>query len=216
MTSKQVIPMATHTFTPRTEAAARAARWLTACTAVLVAGISATGLWAAGLYTDGAAVEAMPRTPVRAVAGILLLMSGGLAAFQLSGLAEFALTGTVPQEPSRLVVPLTFTRLGAVLDLSLLVPAYVLAAVWLWRRRAWGFVLAAAVLVAGALHQVSYVAGMVFQLAAAIPGAAFDPYVPVIMTLFAAGGGLLLANLRPAKPQAAPTEPDRAPAAIGR
>ena len=43
------------------------------------------------------------------------------------------------QEPSQLVVPVTFTRLGAVLDLSLLVPAYLLAAVWLWRRRASGY-----------------------------------------------------------------------------
>lgn len=47
-----------------------------------------------------------------------------LAAFQVSALAGFALTGAVPHEPSQLVVPLGFTRLGAVLDLSLLVPAY--------------------------------------------------------------------------------------------
>jgi hypothetical protein len=66
---------------------------------------------------------------------IILLLAVPLAAFQISGLAGFALAGTVPDEPSRLVVPLQFTRLGAVLDLSLLVPAYLLAAVWLWRRR---------------------------------------------------------------------------------
>ena len=151
-----------------------------------------------------------PRTPVRTVAVILLLLGVPLAAFQVSGLAGFALTGAVPEEPSQLVVPLTFTRLGAVLDLSLLVPAYLLAAVWLWRRRAWGYLLAAVVLLAGAMHQVSYIAGMLFQIAVGIRGAAFDPFEPFIVGLFAIGSGLLLANLRPAQPEASAAPPDRA------
>lgn len=290
---------------PRIERAATAARWLTAAAAVVVAGASAAGLWAAGLYTDGAAVAAMfrgydlvtlvvvapllaltllpgwrerpaaqllrvsmltycvynyayylfgarlnaallahiaiftaslyalvlslvaldvdrfagrfrPRTPVRTVAVIIGLLAVSLAAIQVSGLAGFALTGTLPQEPSRLVVPLVFTRLGAVLDLSLLVPAYLLAAVWLWRRRGWGFLLATAVLVAGALHQVSYIAGMLFQLVADIPGAAFDTIEPIIVALYAVGGGLLFANLRSATPQPAPTEPHHTPVPVRR
>jgi hypothetical protein len=284
--------MATRTLAPpetRTAAAA-AARWLAAGVAALVAGASAAGLWAPGLYADAAAVEAMfrgydlvtlvvvapllaltllpawrgrpaaqllrismlaycvynyayylfgaqlnaallahiaiftaslyalvlslvaldvsglaarfrPRTPVRAVAVILLVLGVPLAAIQVSGLAGFALTGAVPHEPSQLVVPLGFTRLGAVLDLSLLVPAYLLAAVWLWRRRAWGYLLATLVLVAGFMHQVSYIAGMLVQISAEIPGAAFDPFEPFIVGLFATGGGLLLANLRPATPE---------------
>lgn len=289
----------------RNARAAPPGRWLTAAAGVLVAGASAAGLWAADLYTDGAAVEAMfrgydlvtlvvvapllgltllpawrerstaqllrasmlsycvynyayylfgaqlnaallahiaiftaslyalvlslvaldvdglaarfrPRTPVRTVAVITGLLAVSLAAFQASGLAGFALTGTVPQEPSQLVVPLVFTRLGAVLDLSLLVPAYLLAAVWLWRRRSWGFLLATVVLVAGALHQVSYIAGMLFQLAADIPGAAFDTIEPIIVALYAVASGLLLANVRPARPQPAPTEPHHTPVHVGR
>lgn len=297
--------MTTQTLAPsRTEAAAAAARWLTAAAAVLVAGASAAGLGAAGLYSDDAAVAAMlrgydlvtlvvvapllalsllpgwrdrpagqlvrvsmlvycvynyayylfgaqlnaallahiaiftaslyalvlslvaldvdrlaarfrPRAPVRTVAAILGLLAVSLAAIQVLGLAGFALTGAVPQEPSQLVVPLVFTRLGAVLDLSLLVPAYLLAVVWLWRRRAWGFLLATAMLVAGALHQVSYMTGMLFQLAADVPGAAFDPYEPIIVAVFIIGGGLLLANLRPAMPQPTPSEPDGLPAPAG-
>lgn len=280
-----------------------AARWLCAGVAVVVAGASAAGLWARGLYTDGSAVGAMfrgydlvtlavvapvlaltllpgwrgraaaqllriamlaycvynyayylfgaglnaallahtaifatsayalvmsvaaldiaglarrfrARTPARTVASILLLLAVPLAWIQTSALAGYALAGNVPQEPSQLVVPLTFTRLGAVLDLSLLVPAYLLAAVWLWRRRAAGYVLAASVLLAGALHQASYIAGMVFQITADIPGAAFDPYEPLIVALFALGAGLLLANLRSTEVPVAP--PDRTPALSGR
>jgi hypothetical protein len=290
---------------PRSAAAATAARWLTAAAAALMAGASAAGLWAPGLYTDSAAVEAMfrgfdlvtlvvvapllaatllpgwrdrpagqlsrlsllayciynyayylfgaqlnaallvhvatfttslyalvlslvaldiaelaghfrRRTPVRAVAVIILLLALPLAAFQISGLAGFALTGTVPGEPSQLVVPLEFTRLGAVLDLSLLVPAYLLAAAWLWRRRAWGFLLATVVLVAGALHQVSYVTAMLFQLAADVPGAAFDPVEPAIVALFVAASGLLLVNVRSEQLPAAPDGPVRVPASTRR
>jgi hypothetical protein len=152
------------------------------------------------------------RTPARAVAVIILLLAVPLAAIQVSGMARFALTGAIPQEPSQLVVPLEFTRLGAILDLSLLVPAYVLAALWLWRRRAWGYLLATAVLVAGTLHQVSYVSAMLFQLAADIPGASFDAIEPIIVVLFAAGSGLLLGNLRTAAADAGSDEPGAIPA----
>jgi hypothetical protein len=297
--------MTTQTRLPaRNQTAASAARWLAAAAALLVAGVSAAGLWVAGLYTDGPAVEAMlrgydlvtlvvvapvlaltlvpawrdrrptqllrvsmlaycvynyayylfgaqlnaallahigvfsasvyalvftlvaldidrlaagfrARTPVRTVAVIIGLLAVSLAAIQISGLAGFAFTGAVPTEPSQLVVSPVFTRLGAVLDLSLLVPAYLLAAVWLWRRRAWGFLLATTVLVAGALHQVSYVTGMLFQLAADVPGAAFDVVEPVSVALFAIGAGLLFANLRPDGPHPAPRLPERPLAEVG-
>jgi hypothetical protein len=153
---------------------------------------------------------------VRTVAVIILLLALPLAAFQSSGLASFALAGYVPDEPSQLVVPLEITRLGAVLDLSLLVPAYLLAAGWLWRRQPWGLLLATIVLVAGALHQLSYVSAMLFQSAADIPGAAFDVFEPAIVALYLVGSVLLLANLRASEPAAAPEAPRRAPVPTGR
>jgi hypothetical protein len=286
----------------RSEAAAAAAHWLTATSATLVAGVSVVGLFAPGLYTDTAAIDAMfrgfdlvtllvvapllaasllpgwrhrpavqlvrlsllaycvynyayylfgaqlnsaplahiatftaslyalvlslvalvaldvprlargfrPATPVRTVAVIILLLALPLAAFQISGLASFALAGTVPDEPSQLVVPLEFTRLGAVLDLSLLVPAYLLAASWLWRRRPWGLLLATIVLVAGALHQLSYLSAMLFQLTADIEGAAFDVFEPAIVALYLVGSLLLLTNLGTPEPTATPVTPAHA------
>ncbi|HSK97828.1 MAG TPA: hypothetical protein VK891_14495 [Euzebyales bacterium] len=189
---------------------------LLAHVAIFTASLYALVLTVVALDVDWLAAAFRPRTPVRAVAVVLGLLAVPLATIQLSGLAGFALTGTTPQEPSQLVVPLVFTRLGAVLDLSLLVPAYLLAAVWLWRRRAWAYLLSTAVLVAGALHQLSYIAGMLFQLAAEVPGAAFDPYEPAIVALFAVGSGLLFANLRTPKLRATPAQPDRLPVSVGR
>lgn len=148
------------------------------------------------------------KTPARTVAGILLFLAIPLAAIQVTAALSFAIGGTVPEDPSVLVVPPELTRLGAVLDLSLLVPAYTLAAVLLWRRRAWGFVLATVLLASGALHQVSYYAAMHFQNRARIPGAAYDPFEPVILGLFVLAAALLLANVQAPGRSKSPPRPD--------
>ncbi|MFC5730836.1 MULTISPECIES: hypothetical protein [Nocardioides] len=65
---------------------------------------------------------------------------------------------------------------------------YAASAVMLWRRAARGFVLGALALIAGLLHQVSYVVAMPFQVAAEVPGAAsYDPGEPVIVLLYLLG-----------------------------
>lgn len=75
----------------------------------------------------------------------------------------------------------------------MLVPLYVTAAVLLWRRAPWGYLLAALALVSGTLQQISYLVAMPFQAAADIPGAvAFDPLEPVIALLYVLAGGSLL------------------------
>jgi hypothetical protein len=109
---------------------------------------------------------------------------------------RFAFTGELPQEGSKLIVPIAITHLGWVLDLSLLVPAYVLAGVLLWRRAAWGYALGTIVLVGGLVQQVEYMTALVFQANADIPGAsAFDPVEPVIATLYLIGSIALLARI---------------------
>jgi len=98
-----------------------------------------------------------------------------------------AATGDVP-DGSRLVETTTVVHLGMALDLTLLVPLYGAAAILLWRRAAWGYVLGAIALFAGVLHQVSYVVSMPFQVAADVPGAVtFDPGEPVIVLLYLVG-----------------------------
>ena len=84
-------------------------------------------------------------------------------------------------------------HLGIALDLAVLVPAYALAAVWLWRGIPVGYVLAAVVLVSGTLHQLSYMVALPFQAAAGLPGAvAFDPVEPLIALLYLLASALLL------------------------
>ena len=117
--------------------------------------------------------------------------------------AAYLVTGSLPTG-SALVETDTVVHLGIVLDLTVLVPLYLVAAVLLLRRRPWGFVLATVALVSGVLHQVSYLVALIAQDIAGVPGAvAFDPLEPAILLLYvAATVGLLTGRRR------APTSSD--------
>jgi len=133
-----------------------------------------------------------PGTPRRLVAVVLGLLAVSLGGMWVAAVVRFAATGQVPAG-SALVEPDTVLHLGIALDLALLVPAYALAAILLWRGLSAGFIVAAVVLVAGTLHQVSYLVALPFQAAADIPGAVpFDPLEPVIALLYTAVTVLLL------------------------
>jgi hypothetical protein len=135
------------------------------------------------------------RTPIRTVAAVLVVLGLTLGAMWATLSLRFAVTGVVPQEPSRLILPSSFTHLGWALDLSLLVPAYLLAGVLLWRRAAWGYVLAALAVISGTLHQLSYLTALLFQADVGMPGAsAFDPGEVPIVVAFAGASALLLVN----------------------
>lgn len=149
------------------------------------------------LDVPGIARRLRARTPVRTVAVILGVLAASLVGLWISGALGFAMTGTVPDDGNALVYPIEITHLGYAMDLAFLVPAYALAAVLLWRRRPWGFVLAAVLLVAGVFTQLTYIAALVFQSRAGIAGAtAFDPFAPVILAAYLVGAGLLLASPR--------------------
>jgi hypothetical protein len=89
------------------------------------------------------------------------------------------------------------THLAYALDLAILVPSYAIAAVLLWRRAAWGHLLATVLLVAGVGHQLGYMVALVFQTRAQITGAtASDPVEPFILALYVVALALLVAAIR--------------------
>jgi hypothetical protein len=101
-----------------------------------------------------------------------MLLAIGLGAIWVSYSLRYAITGAAPKESS-VALPAASTHLGYVLDLALLVPGYVLAAVLLWRRAAWGYVLGTALLVAGIISQIGYMTALIFQAAAGVAGASW-------------------------------------------
>jgi hypothetical protein len=129
---------------------------------------------------------------VRGAAVVLGVLAAALGGMWVYFALDNALTGDVPAG-SQLVETDTIVHLGMALDLTLLVPLYVAAALLLWRGAVWGYVLGAISLVAGLLHQLSYIVAMPFQVAADIPNAvAYDPGEPVIVLVYLLGAFLLL------------------------
>jgi hypothetical protein len=146
---------------------------------------------------DVAAVAAAfgRRTPVRTVGVVLAFLGGGLGAMWVFYSLRFAVAGTPPEE-SLLVLPATYLHLAYVLDLAFLVPIYLAAAVLLWRRRAWGYVLATGVAVFSVVYQVNYTVALLFQWRAGVPGSvAFDPQEPLVIALSVLAAGALLRSV---------------------
>jgi hypothetical protein len=97
---------------------------------------------------DAAAVaeEFRARVPLRWISGYMLLTGGGLGVAWLAQWAAFVFRGVEPgigEEPFALI---------AALDLSFVVPFFLLGGLLLWKRRPWGFVLAPIVIVKGATY----------------------------------------------------------------
>jgi hypothetical protein len=148
------------------------------------------------LDTDGLAARFSPRTPVRPISALLAFLVVGLAGMEVFYAVWFAVTAELP-EGSVLVETPSVVHLGYALDLAVLVPTYGLAAVLLWRRRPWGYVLATLALTSGTVHQIGYLVALPFQAAADVPGAVgFDPLELPIAAAFLVGSAWLLAGLR--------------------
>ncbi len=134
--------------------------------AALVASIGGLLMLATSIDAGRAARGVAGGTRARVVAvfttvvGVALLAAwGGLS-------VRFALTGTMPAN----IMPPSAVHLVYAIDLSLLAPVFVVAGVLLWRREAWGAVLAVAINASGAVYlAVLWVVGG-FQADAGIPG----------------------------------------------
>jgi hypothetical protein len=87
-----------------------------------------------------------PRAPVRLVGGYLVFVASGLSLIWMATWAAYVLAGRpTPLEPEAF-------KLVAALDTASLAPALALGGVLLWRRNAWGYVVAAIAGVQGSLY----------------------------------------------------------------
>jgi len=127
-----------------------------------------------------------PRVPARPLAGYLAFWAVVLGIAWVAQALAFVVTGEAPglgEEAFRLI---------AALDLALVVAPVAVAAAWLWRRRAWGYVLAV----------VMHVKGAVYALLLAIGSALGGPLAQGggdgllgLWALFAVGSGVSLVVL---------------------
>ncbi len=87
--------------------------------------------------------SATPRKPVAVFLVLIALMLGPM---EMGQIASFVTTGVLPEIIRRSGGVTNFVY---VLDLGMVVPLSLLSAVWLWRRVAWGYVLAGCILIKG-------------------------------------------------------------------
>ncbi len=87
-----------------------------------------------------------PKTPVRVVGGYLVFVASGLSLVWMGTWAAYIFAGRpTPVEPEAF-------KLVAALDTAVMVPALALGGILLWRRNAWGYVVAAIASVQGSLY----------------------------------------------------------------
>lgn len=133
-----------------------------------------------------------PRIPARWISCFMLLFALLLCFIWISEWVRFVLTGRIPQlggmeEGYRLV---------AALDLSIQVPSLTLAAIWLWKRQPWGYVLGTMMMIADTVYILVLIVIAPFAANAGVPGA-WDQ-VPLWVVLGAGcliSSGLLLWNM---------------------
>lgn len=93
-----------------------------------------------------AAARFRPETPLRMIGGYFAFVAMGLTCVWTGMWAAYVFAGRpTPVEPEAF-------KLVAALDLALMVPALAVGGVLLWRRNAWGYVIAAIAGVQGALY----------------------------------------------------------------
>ncbi len=109
-----------------------------------------------------------PGTPHRLVSFWMFLFAGILGVLWVGQCVNYVVTGQIPRLITDTGGP---THLVAALDLWMIVAPVLVAALWLWKDRRWGYLFSAAFLVQGTLTTLVLAVGAPFQDAAGIKGA---------------------------------------------
>lgn len=158
--------------------------------ALLTLSIWTTALAVANLDVRAVAAAFQLGRAARWIGGFLVVVGAVLGGLWAILSIRFALTGELMAD-----IPVDGIHLVFAIDLSLLVPALVVAGVLLWRRTAVGVVYGAVVTVWGALYQMNLLLSGVFQASANVPGVkAFPPEGIVVATGFVLASAVLFAG----------------------
>ncbi len=165
-------------------------------------------IWALVFSVPRLDVAAMVRgmrakTPVRWVAGWMFALGAQLGVMWLVRSASFWTTGVVPVDVTQTGNP---TAIVYALDGSILIPAFIIAAVMLWNRKPWGYAMSVIVMVKGVAYAIGLQAMSYF---ANVQTGTPDPLTPfyAYLGLFSALAlGAMLVGMRPAAASGVVTE----------
>jgi hypothetical protein len=143
----------------------------------------------AGIDVNAIAKRFRSGTPIKWVAGYMLLSAVGLSVVYLTQSIGFIFTEQVPPIVMRTGHP---TSVVFALDLTLLIPVMILGAIWLLQRKPWGYVLAGISTVKGPAYTLVLTAGSLSAMSAGIPGTSAEIPIWVFLTVIGLMAGALL------------------------
>lgn len=158
--------------------------------------LSGLGLLAGLVSADVRRIKSRFRKqlPARWIAGYLLFVAAGLSGVYLAQYGAFLRTGTVPE-----IITMTghVTNIIPALDLTLLVPWLILGGVWLWRRKAWGYLLSGMMVVKGTLYMLVLAGAGYSSVLAGYPDSAVEiPLWGLLFVGFGIAAGILIFNVQ--------------------
>ncbi len=134
------------------------------------------------------------KLPVKWIGGYYLFVACGLGAVYFSQSIAFIATGKVPPIITASGHP---TNIVFALDLTLLVPWLVLGALWLMKRRPWGYVIAGILSVKGPLYTFILSLNTVLVMRAGLGGNGELPLWAMLTVLGLIASGLFYGNMKP-------------------
>ena len=134
-------------------------------------------------------------TPRIAIVAFLVLIALALGLGELAQIVGFYVTGELPQAMQQIEATTYFVY---TLDLGLIVPLCLLAAYWLWCDKAWGYVLAATMLIKAATMGLALLSMTWFALK---DGQSTDGLTPLWVAIAVGGIGLSYWMLKHCVPQ---------------
>jgi len=139
------------------------------------------------LDATGLVPLAKPRMPVKTLAGYMIFVAVGLSFIYIGQSVGFILNGALPAIVTKSEHS---TSIVFALDLILLVPVLALAALWLLRRKPWGYALTGISMVKCPLYTLVLTAGSLSAAKAGVEGAGAE--IPLWIGLTVSG---LIASL---------------------
>jgi hypothetical protein len=164
--------------------------------AIFVASAFALGLALMDLDVTGVGARFGRRGPARWISGLLMLLGGSIIAMWVYRSVAFAVAGDEPTDV--LPVPLDRVHLGYAIDLTLFGPIAVLAAVLLWRRTDWGYVLGAVVCLFAGVYQFNYLTAR-YLASGVVEGVSRYDWLGVVMAVALLGAAARLLGSRAMK-----------------
>jgi len=161
--------------------------------ALLALSIFALIFGLSNLDVDGISRSAHQRMPVKWIGGYFLFVAVGLGLVYMIQSIGFIATGTLPAIVTISGHP---TNVVFALDLTLLVPWLIIGALWVMKRKAWGYVIAGVINIKGPLYTLVLAVNSILVMNAGISKTSELPLWGTLTVLGMVASGLFYGNIK--------------------